>query len=211
MAPLPPVPGVVKVRLFWSIGGFGGCNILHWAYTGGPPDSVTCANLAQDFYTQFVATNCLHSIASNTSLLECRVTDLSSDTGAEGQHLATTAGGDSFAGSCQIAVVVKLPVALRYRGGHPKTFYPPFGDDKKADASSWIGSRCSDFSARLISWQIAMFGTVEGDTTLGGQVAVSYRLAHEPRITPLVLTVGEPICDTRQGSMRRRRLQPVSI
>lgn len=211
MTALPPVAGVVKVRFFWSIEGYGAANIMHWGYTGGPPDATTCADLAFLFRGQFVLTNAIHAIASNATLLECRVTDLSSDTGAEGQDIFSTAGGDSAASSNWISVVAKLPIALRYRGGHPKIFFPPFGDDKKSGGSTWDAGRCATFQGLLADWRAACAGQTRGSTTTTDQVAVSYFSGHILRPSPLVLSCGNPIVDTRQGSQRRRRLQPVHI
>lgn len=209
--PLPPVPGVFKLRFFYDLHGFGGTNILHFSYTGGPPDAATCASFATDGQVAWGST-----ISTNfdphVALVGTDVTDLSSDTGASGQDLTTHAGTDgSGPMMCQIATVTKYPVSLRYRGGHPKTFWPPMAYGNTADWSNWTSGAAGSFGLGVGSLIAGVVGKTHGSTTCTGHVAVSYFLAHTPRLVPLVLNLGSPICDTRFGSMRRRRNQPVTI
>lgn len=122
--PLPPVPGVFKLRFFYDLNGFGGTNILHFAYTGGPPDAATCAAFATTARTSYAST-LASNFPSSTALVATVVTDLSSAMGAEGQDLTAVAGGaPNDPPPVQVCVVTKWPVSLRYRGGHPKTFWP---------------------------------------------------------------------------------------
>lgn len=211
MAPLPPVPGVFKAQLFYDIFGFGGANVLHFSYSGGPPDAATCAAFATTLRTSYAST-IASNFASTIALIATVVTDLSSTSGASGQDLTDVPGTDfNQPVPVQLATVVKWPVSLRYRGGHPKTFFPPMIQAHTANMSQWTDGAAGSFGLGAQSMIAGVVGVTHGGTTCTGHVAVSYFTDHLPRLAPLVLTLGNGICDTRIGSQRRRRLQPVSL
>jgi hypothetical protein len=209
--PHPPVPGVIKLEFLYDLDGTGAANILHFAYDGGPPDAASCASLATEFSADWGAT-VRGALSYQTVLVGTVVTDLSSDMGASGQDL--TARGGATVGNqppSQVATVTKWPVALRYRGGHPKTFWPPLPIVSQRDNSNWTDLAATNFASLVNDFVAAALLFFAGSTTITEHVAVSYYSGHAPRVTPLVLSLGDAICDPRMGSQRRRRNQPVSI
>lgn len=215
MTALPPIANVVKVRLFWDVDGYGATNILHWQYDGDPPLPADCATFASHFNTnaKFYMQDALSEQAHRwVHFIGCVVTDLSSDTGAEGQDLTDWYGviNTDIVG-CQVAACVRWPISLRYRGGHPKTFFPSLPSSSSADGSNWTSIAAEDWSNRVNSWVDSMTGDTSGSTSIQAHCMVSYFTGGAMRTTPISIALGAGICDTRMGSMRRRRNQPLGI
>lgn len=211
MPPLPPVPGVIKVQLFWTIHSYGGANVLHFSYTGGPPDHSSCAEIASTISSGFNST-LTASLGTDVALLAVVVTDLSSDTGASGQDLTEHAGHiSSPVPGNQMATCTKWPVALRYRGGHPKTFWPPLPTSTMADPSNWGDAAVSNWNSLVDDFIAVCVAASGGSTSVVDHVAVSYFSGHAMRPTPLVLTLGSAQTNRRISSQRRRRNQPVMV
>lgn len=175
MPALPVVPDVLKVTL--SVGNDVDVNktlnILHFGYSTAAPDSTACATLAAAI-EGYWSTNCKSLLTSSSALDEVKVTDLSSDSGGVGTWTGSTTG--TRAGqinSAQLAFLVQMLIATRYRGGKPKTFLPFGVAPDLTNQGAWGGS----FITAVTDGWNAFIAAILADTsavTFTNQVCVSY-------------------------------------
>lgn len=74
---------------------------------------------------------------NQVTLEEVTTTDLSTDTSPSGSHIDGTPGtltGGLSAGAC---VVISSEIARRYRGGHPRAYWPMGSEAKLGSAQTW--------------------------------------------------------------------------
>lgn len=134
MTALPAVPNVVRVALEGEIDGMPWAGVQHWQFTpaSGSLTNAQCNEIAGWFQAQWSA-----HIASETSvscsLVRVSVIDLTSSTSAIGEN--TTGGVGSVASaivSPAAAVLNHKTIGRRYRGGHPRTYWPGITSDQTA-------------------------------------------------------------------------------
>jgi hypothetical protein len=155
------------------------------------------------------------------ALVEVNAEDLSSATGAvaqwQGSHVGGDGGNPMPASTC---VVLKLAIARRYRGGHPRLYLAGFSESEVNDPQSWKPA----FVAGVVStWTAFIAQVVSGAPSAVvavNQVNVSYyqgftnhtfpsgrtRAIPNLRTTPVVDTVTSVSADTKFGAQRRRNL-----
>lgn len=212
MPPLPVVPGVVKLVLSSLRSDSPVENILHMAYTGTAPDSPTLAS----YLTSEVApaAETLFNAEGSTDLtgVSIEAIDLASDVGASATVDFSSTGvrtGD-FAPS-SAAVVISMEINRRYRGGHPRNYWP-FGTAGTYEASSsklWDTSFIADVQTKFTTFADAIQAVTVSGTSFTTLVNVSYYnkvVNPDPpyrRTTPLVdnivgYTVKQRICSQRR-------------
>lgn len=204
MAPLPPVPGALKVQLGWfAENDTGAMTVFHLAYTGGPPSAANCATMAAaiqaNALTRFTAL--LNSEDSVIGL--CTVLDLSSDMGGEGTGGTITNGsrdGDQL--SAGTAVVVSKHVSRHYRGGHPRS-YLPLGSAGDIANGIWASLFASDVES---AWAGFISDCTSDGTgcVITGEISISYVNGGARRVTPVKDPILSYTVDTKVGSQRRR-------
>jgi hypothetical protein len=203
---LPPVPGVIKFELLWTQAGIPAANILHAAYTGGPPAAADVAAFCLDLDDAFWVTPFRADYPASTVYVGSRGTDLSSSTGATAEHSVGSAGTATDSGiSAQACLMVNYSITRRYRGGHPRTYFPPPAWGGLTSPSDWDSGVVSDCAGAVADIQSVFSTATHGSTTLSGMVCVSYVAAKVPRVDPLV----EPITGYSVGAIvrtQRRRL-----
>lgn len=98
---------------------------MHAQYAGGTPSNADCATYANGFRAAF-ATRYTTLLPSTVQYTTFEVIDLATLTGAIGSN--TTAITGTAASSATVpnsaCQVVSWKIALRYRGGHPRTYFP---------------------------------------------------------------------------------------
>lgn len=220
MPPLPDVAKVVKIVLKWS-DTLNADIITRFfvRYSGTAPTDAELVNFCDDcigFYT-----SSLKGLQqSGYALIEIEATDLSSPTAAFGAQSGSVAGdragGPIGAGE---AVVISYEVQRRYRGGHPRGYFPFGVSDDLQTQQTWT----ADFTAEVDSSWAAFFTALEADVWSGGgaleHVNVSYysgftvvtdpitgraRNVPTPRGAAVVDIVSGHIVRTRVGTQRRR-------
>jgi hypothetical protein len=174
MPPLPNVPNVLRADFLWSLSDDTDISTrLFLRYSGGPPSSSDAAALAADIY------NPLHIVdtmwGTDTVLTGCRVTDLSSSTGGQGEHTQSTeggrAGGELPAGVCLLANYL---INRRYRGGKPRSYWPWMTSDDFFTRRAWAAESVTEAASNLAATFTAIIGLNEGTTTITQHVNVSY-------------------------------------
>lgn len=206
----PIVPMVVKVEFLWSQSGVPAANVLHAQYTGGPPAAADLEAIANLIAAAFWQDPIIADYPTTTTFVGVRLTDLNSDTGAEGEH-AVGAPGDAVDGplSAQACLMVNLDIARRYRGGHPRVYFPPCALGALATPNTWDSGVVSDFNGAMVLLNAAFNAAGSGGTTLSGWVCPSFRTGNAWRVDNLV----EPVAGwSVNGAVKtqRRRLSASS-
>lgn len=214
-APLNPVPEVLRVFIEGFVDGtdtYKWGNVLHFGYTGTAPSNATCATIAGDISAAW-NTNMAPECPSPTTLQSVTVTDLTSATAGSGQSLTVHAGSrgdDSIpANAC---VLISYPSALRYKGGHPRTYLYCLGNSDLTGAAEWtpiaeVQSHWQAFLTAIASISVA-------GCSVNSFVSVRYRGKFLPNggpphyylTTPLVNTIAISTATARaeMASQRRR-------
>lgn len=177
MPPLPAVPNVCKVIISSFRSDANVENIFHIGYSGTAPSAGQLASFMTGDLVP--ATETLFNAEGSTDLTgdTVEMIDLSSSTGASQSETLTVTGtrtGD-FAPS-SAAVVASWTIDRRYRGGHPRSYFP-FGTAGTYEAASskfWDSGFITDVSTKLGIWVLAITGVTIGATVFEGLVNVSY-------------------------------------
>lgn len=151
MPPLPYVNAVVKVVLSGPVGDSSWANVLHYEYNGTPPLSNTAAqSVATAIHSAWVS-NLKVRYATFVQLTKIAVTDLTSATAGYGEWVGSEAGtGDSTPSPANTCVLIRKQILRRYRGSHPRIYFPTVGGTNIADDDNW---KTTYTSALLSSWQ----------------------------------------------------------
>lgn len=177
MPALPSLPNTLRLifPFVWADGGPIGHVRQFWKYTGTPPsasDAVALANDAMTLAATYLAGGPIPAI----QFAAARVTDMASPTGADQvsthSNISGTNGGAALPqDTCTMAYYLN---PRRYRGGHPREYWPFGSEANLADElhwdSSWVTAMFTDISNFLNGFE----GSSSGGTTVGARVMVSY-------------------------------------
>jgi hypothetical protein len=224
MPALPPVPGVIKLRLHYDVGtDANAISLLHWRYTGAAPSGA-------DMNTFCTAVNALTAaewplyLQADNLYLGIDATDLTSATsasGAAGTSVAGTRSGSLLGAGT--AVLISYPISRRYRGGKPRQYLPFGSADDLNTRNVWGSASVTDFHTgwAAILAAIAAAGPI-GAAVLVTQCVVSYygppnrtvtgstgrvRTLSTTRATPIVDDISSFSVSAKVASQRRRNLQ----
>jgi hypothetical protein len=191
------------------------------SYSGSAPTDAElvawCTAVAGNF-----ATNCAGLYPSVLQLVEVSAEDLTSATSAVGDYTAAAAGSRSGAPlSAGAAMVISYKIARRYRGGHPRGYWP-FGtaaDLTTQDewGSTFLTDALSDFNAfgdanvtsgwsgagTLAGVNVSYYEGFTNHTYPSGRVRAIPTLRGTPVIDPIIANSINP----KVGSQRRRNQQ----
>lgn len=181
---LPNVPGVVKVQLHWQVGPDGTAQtVLHENYSGSAPSPTAITALA----VAIAAAQGGHLVAplcTNCKALGATVTDLASNTGAQGQGPISVPGTASPPfNAAQVAVLINHQIAVRYRGGKPRSYLPLGVQADLQDDETWKATSMNLFQSSWAAFVAAVTGITQGSTTLTGLCAVSYYQGYQDPVT----------------------------
>jgi hypothetical protein len=221
MPPLPSPGKVVRIEYFLDIGTdtFGKCR-RYFGYTGTVPTVTDMLTLAGSVRVSF--TNHLAGLLfTGSSLLETKCTDLSSSSGAVGIDptavAGTRAGTKPTGATCTL---VSYETARRFRGGHPRTYWPFGVEDDLLDEQHWSAAyvavaqtAVNNDNADIIAavWAGgASLGPVnvsfyEGFTNVSGPTG-RMRARSNVRLAPVVDPVSSLIVRTGIAAQRKRLL-----
>lgn len=209
MPALLPVPSTLRVKFSGIYGSVPWACLFHWQYAGGTPGSSTITQLCAGFRSAWVAQIVP---ASNVivRLTHTEAWDLNAPDGAYGSDTTQAAGtrtGQAL--PANVAVCGTWRVVYRWRGGHPRTYFPIANAPDVTSAHLWDPTALATFSNAMGAFLTAMNGVSSGaisgslicvrrqHTPVRGQPPVNY----DP---PLRLPIIGYLVDSRVDSQRRR-------
>jgi hypothetical protein len=209
---LPNVPNVVKVVLRGTVGPYNWVCVLHAQWTGTAPSNAALNAFGTSIEAQWAAHLAL-AYPSTVILTAVTLTDLTSSSGATGGWSGSTPG--SASGSIvggNAALLINYPSSFRYRGGHPRTYLPPFIAADLLDEGHWTTGLIANVTIGWGDLVNILYTATSGGCSLTGQCAVSYvSTAVTPapphrRPTPLVMPIAASSFSIPQelASQRRR-------
>jgi len=180
----PPVPFTVKVVIDWQVGDKVAANVLHYGYL--PAGPVPTGFLASIGTAMDVALSTYEDLwTPDTSVESITLTDLTSDTSPSlvggGTHTGTRTGGTLPANA---AALGNYSITRRYRGGHPRQYWPWGSATDIATPQTWSSDFITAADAAFTNIVNSPIGVAYDGFTVAQQVSVSYVTAGAPRTVP---------------------------
>lgn len=223
MPPLPSVSQVVRVDLkyTWS-NDVDVLNRFFVIYTG-PAPTVAQLNTFSGAVRSAWNTNLKAFAQTAITLTQVEATDLSSASSARGLDATAVAGtrnGAILPG--QTAVVIRLAIARRYRGGKPRIYMPLFDSTDLNNGQTWKPASTSSLLTSINAFFTAVLAAPWASATLTNLVNISYyngfhnvtypsgrtRSVPTLRGTPLTDAVTAFSINPAPGTQRRRAMTP---
>lgn len=209
MPPLLPVPSTLRMRLNGTYQGQPWVAIQHWKYQGGVPNAVGLQAICNSFVTHWL-TNIAPICHTTVGLTTVEGWDLATADGA--YAISTSPGGSgTLIGTAlpvSAAAVVTWKVQYRWRGGHPRTYWPAGDTSKLSNGRSWLQAFQTSMATANSGFLSGVNSIVSG--SLSGHLVCVRREHTLPDGTlekfdpPLVLDVIGSLVDSRLDSQRRR-------
>lgn len=191
---------------------------LYFAYTGTTP---TASSLAAMAAANFASIAGQHAIWVETyALTGITMEDLSTTSGAFGEHIASQPGSRAMAAFGNTCVLINAAITRRYRGGKPRVYVPWLGTADITDAQTWDST---ELAAAQTAWNAVIADVIansSGGTTLTESVNVSFYSGFTSVLNPItgrtkdvpkVRTGAIPVdvisswsCNPKIGTQRRR-------
>ena len=216
------VPGVASSVLKGMIGSNPWAVTHHWKFANvtAPWVQADMDLLASTIYTQWVAH--LQSITgSNVNVTEVDTIDLTNSSGVGSQYTHTPTSGStgSVIEPSSMSVVVQNKIPARYRGGHPRTYWPFYGTPDMINEYQWSAPKTVAAQNAVAAWvgSIASTSFAGGITTLQHVVPrFSYTYTNDPvhhkytkqRSGLLAVYVVSGYLAAQKVGNQRRRLTP---
>lgn len=175
MAPLPPAPGVIEVGLHWTIGeDSSAVTKLHFSATGGTPAQADLTTMAAAVGAA-VNTNMINQFNGAVKLTQVTCKELTSGIGTQGSDSTVRTGSNANNSMpAQVCFLVNYRIGRSYRGGKPRSYFPPPTTDKQQDPQTLSSGGISGFTTALTAVLAAIVGHTFGAINVTGQVSVSY-------------------------------------
>jgi hypothetical protein len=214
-----PVPEVLKFQLFWTVESDPGAMTVHYfRYTGGPPNAGNCSTMAASAVSN--AHDAFNGLMPGAlGMSHALVTDLTSDTSAQGEGgtpWAGTDGGGLLAPGT--AVLVNHSIGRRYRGGKPRTYLPSvtsgvvgsdglftttFVDNISTAWGSFVAAMLTDGAGCALT-AIVNVSYFKGFTNVPYGDPTKYRRVPTPRASPVIDVITAHTVSRIVASQRRR-------
>jgi hypothetical protein len=217
MPPLKPVNQVIQFMTGGSYQNQPWVNVYHWEYSGGTPTQANMTELCNDLLTAWdvhLGTQHHTSVTLNT----VRAVDLSSPDAPQGANTNAGVAGDLSVGTAlpvNVACVASWLTNYRWRGGHPRTYYPCGSSNSVQNGNSWTTVALTNFRVQIAAFMSAFNGITAGSIS-GHMVCVrrwQTMVKGQPPVEldpPLVLPIVGVVVDSRLDSQRRRLGRDVS-
>jgi hypothetical protein len=206
LGPLPSVPNMLRLALNGAGDIYKWANILHFAYTGGPPSVANLVTLATDIGSLW-QDHVAPLVTADNSLFTTKLTDLSSDTGAQ---VDVSTGVDGTNGEDPIpnnvATLITYPVDRRFRGGHPRTYLNAggAGNQESGSVTDWNSGYLTEVANGWGAFTDGVSALSAGGVSLGAQCCIQYLHDGAYLTPPIVLTLPTFEVSTSVASQRRR-------
>jgi len=202
---LPPVPNVLVTKLDWtSTVSPGAFSHLFWqTSTSGVTNSQLTA-LAALVRSSF-GTNLKAYMSSNWTLAQVTARDLGPSPAQDGIDTTLVAG--TLAGglvTAETATLINFVIGRRYRGGHPRVYWPLGNSTVMLDMTHWTTAQTANVSTGFAALINAVVAGGSGTPTITGLCSVSYYFGKALRPTPVVDPVIAWKVSQIPASQRRR-------
>lgn len=224
MTPLPPVSHVLQLRTFFTIGDKLDQGVRQfYRWSGTTPTAAILEQLCTQINAAAIAANIRGMLSDYNYFTGTELTDLTTDMGAQNSVRVThigTRGGTKL--PAEAAFVTSFEIPRRYRGGHPRSYWP-FGVEGDVDTpNQWTSASQTAFTTCVAAYIGATVGQSNGGTTVGAHCSIAYyhgftvvtdpithRARNVPtkRTPPVVTTVTRINGRSYIGSFRRRRIK----
>jgi len=220
MPPLPDVAKVVKVACIFSDGvNTDIVSRFYLSYSGSAGSAAALNGFSDDVHGAAASTLC-HALNEAYVLGRVHTIDLTSPTGAEGDWLGSEPGlltGDPL--PADVAHVCSYEIARRYRGGHPRGYWPLNQAGDLLTPERWTAGVVSGNQAQFEDFFSGVLAAAWSGAGSLSHVNVSYfagftvitdpitgRARNVPTVrgTPLVDTVTAYVSRAHIGTQRRR-------
>lgn len=208
MPSLPPVNGVLRARFIGNINGISaGWRWYFGTATTYPMSAGNLSNFAEELRSLCGSTGLVTNMISNFHLTQVQCEDLSTGSVALGVSTGpTVSGGGSSPPAAGTAMLMSLAINSKYRGGHPRTYFPPPTSSDLADPQHWttaiVGSQLTNAISVITTALAHSSATALG---ISHHVVVRYRSGHTLLTVPEVFTVQSWTINTPVASQRRRQ------
>jgi len=203
MPALPNVPNVVRVRLKGQNSGQVYNNVIYLQYTPPAPTTADLTTLANTIATAWT-TNLASLQHGGVSLLGQDLADLTAPTAASistTHSIPGTRPGTPLLTSA--ALVVSWQINVRYRGGHPRTYFPWGVVADTTGARLWAAAFVTSALAGARAFRTALNAMTTGTTTYK-LVCVSYRRNNLLLPSPVVYSINDAAVHGRVDTQRHR-------
>lgn len=176
MPALPVAPQVLRIALqFQTTGDLVAGSRFYYSYSGGPPTAANCNSIGSGVEAAWSAD--LNQYMSNDyDLVKVTVTDLTSDTSADGVWSGSLNGTSSHPPpAIDAATLMNSVIARRYRGGKPR-IYLPIGtiDHLTTSPVEWDPSYVTAVNSSWAAFNTALLALTGIGCTLTNHVNVSF-------------------------------------
>lgn len=182
----PDAPNVLKVEFLWSLGGLPAANIQYVLYSGTAPTAAACAAIANQLGTAWwdVIQAFYPTVYEFAAVV---VTDLTTSTGASGSHSFGSPGtGSGNPLPINACILVDHTISRRYRGGHPRTYYPPLESNYYQEPSTWTGAGVTAVGNAQAAFALEASTFSDSGCTGVYVVNVSYISGGVARVAPVI-------------------------
>lgn len=214
------MPGVVKLAFIFSDGiNTDIVSRFYVSYAGAAPSAGQLNTFCSDAHGHFVA-SCIADLNQKYALGRVHAIDLSSATGAEGDDATSDAGTATDPElTSDVSLVTSYEIARRYRGGHPRGYWPFGQSSSLANPQEWTDAFVSGMQDDFSSFMAGVLSTPWTGGGPLGHVNVSYfhgftvvtdpithRARNVPtvRVAPVVDAISAIIVRKHIGTQRRR-------
>lgn len=204
MAPLPPVPNVLRIAFEQSYENQPNLMIFHAFYTGSGLNQTDLDTVAANLANSI--TSWCNPVQTNDCVNKTiTLTDLSSDTGLVSVQPVSGAGtAGSSAVVANSAMCNSWHIHRRYRGGHPRNYIGGMDSSNFATERSFKTTVVTAQTARCQALLAAVPSDGTGAFDALELVNVSYFSGGARRDTPVVDTLLTGTVNSRPDSQRRR-------
>jgi hypothetical protein len=203
VVPFQPVPGTVRVNFFGFNDSLVWENVMHWTYTGAGPSSGDLDKGAQLFFEAY-GQELMPLAAEAVTLQSVTLTDLATQTGAEGSYAGVSPGTAPGANlGAQVCSVVSKQTSYRYRGGHGRSYLPTGTQPNLETSGTWLPNYGHNL---VVGYQnfVDEVGNGQAFTTIGQEVIV-HRVADKVHLPSAFVTpITGYIAQLTLGTQRRR-------
>lgn len=223
MPALPNAPKVLRITYKFAIGtDLGAVCREFYQYTGA---GASAADLVLQANTIMLSANDLliPMMGADRTLESVTITDLSSPTAPQGTSTNGPFVGSRAGGAlpASAAVLQSQEILRRYRGGHPRTYWPFGTDDDVSTAQTWTTAFVNAVHTALVGHFASWSGSLVPGLGSVANVNVSYyqnftvhmgttgraRNVSTPRLAPIIDLVVGSIIRVGIAQIRRRLLE----